>query len=63
MVTFAGRSIKRTQKEKKRIQQLFDDNTSAEQLQRMADAGKPLPSLVIIRGVELQRLNGAPNLL
>jgi len=51
MVTFAGRSIKRTREEKKRIQQLFDDNTSAEQLQRMADAGKPLPSLVIIRGV------------
>lgn len=51
MMAFAGRSIKRTKDEQKRIQQLYDENTSSQQLQKMADAGTPLPSLVVIRGV------------
>lgn len=51
MVLFAGRSIKRTAEEKKRLQGLFDENMTSQQLQKMADSGAELPSLVIIRGV------------
>lgn len=51
MVAFAGRSIKRTKEEQKRLQNLFDQNMTSQQLQKMADSGAELPSLVIIRGV------------
>jgi len=51
MMGFAGRSIQRTKAEKKRIQQMFNENTTAQQLQTMADSGKALPSVVIVRGV------------
>jgi len=51
MMGFAARSIRRTKDEQKRIQKMFDENTSAAQLQKIADTGAALPSLVIIRGV------------
>lgn len=51
MMTFAGKSILRTKNEQKHIQKLFDANTSGEELQQMATAGKELPSLVIVCGV------------